>query len=518
MSATALHGHASFWDAARARPDAVALVVDDVHVTFAALERDVNRTSNGLRALGVREGNVVSACLPNGIDFIVIALATSQIGVHFVPVNPSLTAAEVQYIVQDSGASVVIVEDGDSAAALSASGNVPVDRFVVRGSAPLGWRDLADLSSTHSGALPSQRTAGELMGYTSGTTGRPKGVRKPLTGLAPEEALVPLLTLSRGFGYDGEVGAHLLCSPAYHAAPFSFALASLHIGHSLVVHRRFDPISVLRDIERLSITETHMVPTHFHRLMQLDESTRLGFVVSSLRSVVHAGAICPVPLKRAMIDWLGPILWEYLGATEGGVTSVSSADWLLYPGTVGRPFPGVEVRILDEAGLPTPVGEAGTIYFSTPGQSFEYHNDPEKTSSSRRGELSTVGDVGCFNEQGYLFVLDRRVDLIVSGGVNIYPAEIEGHLLSHPAVADAVVFGVPNDEWGAVPVAIVSARPEWSGGDDELIAELLAFCGEGLANYKKPKRIDVGVVPRTAAGKLERKRAREEFSIHEGVG
>lgn len=502
----------SFWTAAANHPDALALVIPDAEeLTFAELEARVNRTSRGLRTLGLRENDVVAVCLPNGPTFVVLALATGQIGIHLVPVNFHLTGQEAQYIAHDSGANVLVVADAELARAIESTGPVPQHRFIDAPAAPKGWRSLVELMDGQSRELPDERTGGELMGYTSGTTGRPKGVRKKLTGQVPEESLAGFLGLIGAMGYQGETGAHLLCSPMYHAAPFWFALGSLHLGHALVIHSRFDPQAFLADVERFRITETHMVPTHFHRLSRLPPEVRASADPSSLRSVVHSGAICPVPVKRAMIDWFGPLIWEYLGATESGVSMVNSDEWLQHPGTVGRPFPGVEVKILDDAGRPVPAGEAGTIYFTPSNGVFEYHNDPEKTNASRLGSLSTVGDIGYLDDDGYLYVLDRRVDLIVSGGVNIYPAEVEGHLLAHPEVGDAVVFGVPDGEWGSVPVALVSPCINYAGTEDDLLISLVAHCESALAGYKRPKSLYVGIVPRTPAGKLLRGQAREQY-------
>jgi long-chain acyl-CoA synthetase len=305
-----------------------------------------------------------------------------------------------------------------------------------------------------------------------------------------------------------------VCSPLYHAAPGGHALGFLHAGHTVVIQPRFDPESVLRDIERYRVTTSHLVPTHFLRLLRLPGQIRGRYDLSSLEALIHAGAPCPVQVKQQMLDWLGPVVWEYLGSTEGSVTRVSPQEWIAKPGTVGRPLPGLTVRILGPDGAEQPRGEAGMIYFGYPGRapSFEYHHDPAKTAAGRAGNLVTAGDYGYLDDDGYLFLLDRRTDLIISGGVNIYPAEIEQHLLTHPSVDDVAVVGVPDPEWGHSVLAVIQPSAQASAGD-ELAASLLAYCGEGLASFKRPRRIEfVSDFPRTETGKVQRRVLRERFA------
>ena len=351
------------------------------------------------------------------------------------------------------------------------------------------------------------------MAYTSGTTGSPKGVRSVLPDLDPDTVAAGMATFPSWYGISARTGVHLVTSPLYHSAPGGHALAFLHAGHALLIHRKFDAEQVLRDIERHRVTSTHMVPTHFHRLLRLPEHVRNRYDLSSLEAVVHAGAPCPVQTKQQMMDWLGPVVWEYLGSTEGLVSRVSPEEWLKTPGTVGRPLAGLTVKILDD-GHEVPHGTPGTIYFGVPGQAptFEYHHDPQKTAAGRSGDLVTAGDYGYLDEDGYLFLLDRRTDLILSGGVNIYPAEVEQQLLSHPAVDDVAVIGVPDDEWGQQVVAVVLPGKDVEPGP-ELAQELIAHCAEGLARFKLPRRIEfVTEFPRTEAGKVQRRLLRESLT------
>jgi long-chain acyl-CoA synthetase len=312
-----------------------------------------------------------------------------------------------------------------------------------------------------------------------------------------------------GFGLVPGPGVHLVCSPLYHAAPCHFSLQALHLGHAIVIHRKFDAEAVLADIERYQVTSTQMVPTHLHRMLRLPADVKDKHDLRSIQVMLVAGAPFPPEEKRAAIDWLGLVVWEYLAATEGMVCRVSPAEALAHPGTVGRPE---AVMLLDEDGNQVPAGEAGTIYF--PSQvPFEYLNDPAKTGAAVRADgWATVGDIGRLDEDGYLYLLDRRVDLIISGGVNIYPAEIEQRLITHPAVADVAVVGVPHPDWGHQPVAIVQLEDGWAGGPD-LAARLDAHCRDGLASLKCPARYEFREsLPRTASGKLLRRMLREELA------
>ncbi len=308
-----------------------------------------------------------------------------------------------------------------------------------------------------------------------------------------------------GLGADG---VNLVCSPLYHSAPFGFAQSGLHIGQTLVILEGFDAELVLRTIQDKRVTTAHMVPTHFHRMLSLPPETKARFDLSSLEAIVVAGAPCPVHVKAAMLAWVGPIIWEYLGATEGIVALTPPSDFETKPGTVGKVSPEV-VQIITDEDETAATGEAGTIYFKTT-MPYEYLGDPVKTAESRRGEYVTVGDVGYLDDDGYLFTLDRRTDLILSGGVNIYPAEIESHFLAHDAVADVCVIGVPDDEWGQRVVAVVQPKPGFSA--DELIAALNEHAKNGLASYKRPRQIDLQTeLPRSAAGKLQRRLVRTQY-------
>ncbi|WP_431896288.1 AMP-binding protein [Nonomuraea sp. bgisy101] len=467
-----------FYEIAKSDPERLAVV--EPRTTYGELLARVNQVSHGLRARGLGTGDVVAGVLRNGVEQVVMLMATGQIGLYFVPVNWHLTKAEIDYIVGDSGAKVVVT----------------------------GPEDVDALAEGMPSTDPESRTAGAVMWYTSGTTGFPKGVQRPLPGAEPE-AIVPLYTWFLGEVVDlkaGE-GTHLVTSPMYHSAPCAHTQFALHLGHTLVIAPRFEPEPILELIDRHRVTNAMMVPTMFHRMLLLPEEVRKRYDLSSLQQVIHTAAACPVAVKKAIMDWWGPVLYEYYGSTESAIAfSVKPHDWLARPGTVGRPAPTFEARILDERGQELPRGEPGMIYVKSSLGTFEYRKDPAKTAASMRGEWYTPGDIGFLDEDGFLYLCDRRTDLIISGGVNIYPAEIEAALLEHPAVADVVVIGVPDEEWGHNVVALVQAHAEVTP------QELLDHLEPRIARFKHPKVIEFRAeLPRTPTGKLSRSKVREEY-------
>ncbi|MEV7281656.1 acyl-CoA synthetase [Streptomyces sp. NPDC093111] len=501
-----------FWSQAAADPGRTVLVAPDGEEwTAGRLLADVNRLVHGLRAAGMERGDAFAVVLPNGVPFLTAYLAAAQAGFYLVPVNHHLVGPEIAWIVSDSGAKVLIAHERFAEAAAQAADEaaLPAAHRYAVGALP-GFRPYAELLDGQPASAPADRTLGWVMNYTSGTTGRPRGIRRPLPGKLPEETyLGGFLGIFGIRPFDGNV--HLVCSPLYHTAVLQFAGAALHIGHPLVLMDKWTPEEMLRLIDTHRCTHTHMVPTQFHRLLALPEATRDRYDVSSMRHAIHGAAPCPDHVKRAMIEWWGHCVEEYYAASEGGGAFATAEDWLKKPGTVGRAWPISELAVFDDDGERLPPGQLGTVYMKMSTGAFRYHGDEAKTKSSRIGDFFTVGDLGVLDEDGYLFLRDRKIDMIISGGVNIYPAEIEAALLAHPAVADAAAFGIPHADWGEEVKAVVEPAEGHAPGP-ELAAAILAHCETRLAGYKRPKSVDfITVMPRDPNGKLYKRRLRDPF-------
>ncbi|MEU8758988.1 acyl-CoA synthetase [Streptomyces sp. NPDC048659] len=501
-----------FWSQAAADPARAVLVAPDGETwTAGRLLADANRLVHGLRAAGMERGDAFAVVLPNGVPFLTAHLAATQAGFYLVPVNHHLVGPEIAWIVADSGAKVLLADERFAEAAVQAAdeAGLPAERRYGVGALP-GFRPYAELLDGQPESAPADRTLGWVMNYTSGTTGRPRGIRRPLPGKLPEETyLGGFLGIFGIRPFDGNV--HLVCSPLYHTAVLQFAAAALHIGHPLVLMDKWTPEEMLRLIDVHRCTHTHMVPTQFHRLLALPAETRDRYDVSSMRHAIHGAAPCPDHVKRAMIEWWGHCVEEYYAASEGGGAFATAEDWLKKPGTVGRAWPISELAVFDDDGERLPPGRLGTVYMKMSTGGFRYHGDEAKTRSSRIGDFFTVGDLGVLDEDGYLFLRDRKIDMIISGGVNIYPAEIESALLAHPAVADAAAFGIPHTDWGEEVKAVVEAAEGHAPGP-ELAAAILAHCETRLAGYKRPKSVDfITAMPRDPNGKLYKRRLRDPY-------
>ncbi|GIH06222.1 putative acyl-CoA ligase [Rhizocola hellebori] len=496
------------WNIAKTQSSRTAIVEPDGReLTYAELAAEADRIGRGFCELGMQAGDSVATLLPNGADLVAVYFAAIQTGLYIVPLNWHLVAAEMAHILDDSDTKVFLADARFASAAAAARGDVP--GFAIGEIAGFGsFRELGAASQ----GRPADRTAGAPMVYTSGTSGRPKGVRRPLTGADPD--VVPP-TANWFFGlfgllpFDGHV--HLCGSPLYHTAVLNFVTISLQLGHTAVLMDRWDPEEMIRLIDRYRVTHTHMVPTQFRRLLSLPDEVKARYDVSSMRAAIHGAAPCPQEVKRRMLDWWGPVVIEYYAASEGGGTAITAQEWQRKPGSVGKAWPGSEVRVLDQAGEDVPVNVPGQVFMRMGVSTFEYHRDQAKTEKSRRRNMFTVGDIGYLDEDGYLYLCDRESDMIISGGVNIYPAEIEAELSCHPKVADVAVFGIPHEDWGEEIKAVVQPA-EGVTADDELTGDLLAFLSERLAKFKLPRSIDyTSELPRDPNGKLYKRRLRDPY-------
>ncbi|MGB3441926.1 MAG: AMP-binding protein [Actinophytocola sp.] len=502
----------TFANYAAADPDRVAVVDDAGAITYGTLKAEANRLAGGLLAAGVLPGQTIAGLLPNGRHIVLAERAVTQLPLYFTPLNWHLTAPELGYILRDADATMLLTVHAllPLARAAAADACLPPDRVVVLDaeSTADGVRRGTDLTEGIGTEEPSGRGAGQRMLYTSGTTGRPKGVRRPLPPGTPEEAAAMVVARARLYHAEHEDGRYLSVAPMYHAAPLAYAVQALDVGHTVRILPKWDARTALTAIETDAITWTYVVPLMFTQWLAIDPAERRAADVSSLRSVVHTAAPCPIPVKRAMIEWFGPIIHEIYGGTEGSATFIDAADWLTHPGSVGRARAGVALRILDQDGQDLPAGEIGRVYFANAAMAFEYHRDPAKTAATRDAGHTSLGDIGYLDADGYLYLCDRGSDTIISGGVNIYPAEIEQALAGHPDVLDACVVGAPDPEWGERVHAVVVLRAG-AGANDE---DLRAYLRDHLAGFKLPRTIEFrAAVPRSDVGKLLRRVVREEL-------
>jgi long-chain acyl-CoA synthetase len=507
-------GGLGFWGRAAQSADWVAVVeADGTEHRAGDLLARVNQITHGLRALGLRPGDGIASVLPNGVGAVEVYLAALQAGWYLTPINWHFTGPEIAYILRDCEAKALFVHERFAAAGVAAAdeAGIPASARFGHGDVP-GFSPVAQLRTGQSPEAPADRTAGSTMHYTSGTTGRPRGVRRVLSGMDPDEAAELGTALLQFFGITaGPPNVHLVTSPNYHTAVTVFGGSALHMGHTLVCMDSWDSERALALVERYRVTSTHMVPTHFKRMLSLPEPTRRRYDLTSMKWLIHAAAPCPAGIKRAMLDWWGPCVYEYYAATEGGGTIATPDAWLSHPGTVGTPWPVSEVMVADEDGNECPPGVAGTVYMKMGISDFAYKDDPAKTAANRLRGYFTVGDIGYLDDDGYLFLCDRKSDMIISGGAKIYPAEIEAEIIMNPKVADVAVFGIPDEEWGEQVKAVVQPAPGVTGGE-ELAAEILASLDGRLARMKWPKSIDfTDELPRDPSGKLLKRKLRAPY-------
>jgi long-chain acyl-CoA synthetase len=489
-------------------PDHPAVIMSDnsATLTYGDLERQANQGAQLFRSLGVKPGDTIAVWLPNLPDFHIVYWAAQRAGLYITPVATALTADEARYIVENSGAKLLV-----SCASIEGLAGLRDDRP----ESLLHTYDLVDWRAAIA-PMPDTPIADEKPGfhmvYSSGTTGRPKGIRLPLPtgGVTDAHMLAERAAANYGVG-PGTV--YLSPAPLYHTAPLAFTTSCHRLGATVIVMPKFDAEDALKAIARYQVTVTQMVPTMFVRMLKLPDAVRLTYDVSSLQHVIHAAAPCPIETKRAMIDWLGPIVQEYYGGSEGnGSTNISAAEWLTKPGSVGKASWGT-IHICDDDGNALPPGKQGNVYFEG-GWDFQYLGDPKKTRDSRHpvhSGWSSLGDIGYLDADGYLFLTDRKSHMIISGGVNIYPQEVENLLITHPKVADAAVIGVPNADFGEEVKAVVQPM-DWADATPEFAVELIDHCRAHLSAIKCPRSVDFdAALPRLDNGKLYKRLVKDRY-------
>jgi long-chain acyl-CoA synthetase len=502
-------------DYAAATPDKPAMISADSGevLTFGALNEASNRMAQLLHARGLRRGDHLAILMENNLHFMEPVWAGFRSGLYVTTVNRYLPPDEAAYVVNDCGAKAIVTsyEKRETAAGLAALiPDCPI-RLMVGGTIP-GWESYEEALAAASPEPLAEEWIGDSMLYSSGTTGRPKGILRPLPQLSAADAF-KMRQQGNQYGYSQDT-VYLSPAPLYHAAPLAFVLGVLSFGGTVVMMERFDAEQALKMIEKYHVTHSQWVPTMFVRMLKLPEEARKAYDLSSLKIAVHAAAPCPVEVKRQMIEWWGPILFEYYAGTEGsGATYITSEDWLKHPGSVGKAGVGI-LHVCDEDGNDLPPGEAGLIYFEREVATFEYHNDPAKTRAARHPQhdnWNALGDVGYLDEEGYLYLTDRQAFMIISGGVNIYPQAIEDALITHPKVGDVAVFGVPDAEMGEAVKAVIEPAPGQEP-TDELAAELLDYARSKLAHYMAPRSLDFIVeMPRLPTGKLYKRLLRDTY-------
>jgi long-chain acyl-CoA synthetase len=500
-------------------PDRAALIDEFGSTTWAQLSERVTRLSRAFRDRGVGPNDTIAMMMGNRREVFEVFLAAAHTGFTVVPVNWHWVADELAYVIEDSGARALVVDERfeETAQRALADPRASSIEFSVMAREDVSNEDRLLNYESFLGAGANEVLEEQLLGgpmfYTSGTTGRPKGVRGMLSGGKGIPSEVFKLICSGMSQYVPADGTTFLAGPAYHSAQWAFSFMPLVNGSTVVMRHKFDAAEMLRLIDAHSVTNVHLVPTQMKRLLDLGQEDRDAYDGSSMAAIWHGAAPCPPPWKRSSIDWMGPIIHEYYGSTEGAfISTIDSKEWLERGGSVGKPLETMTVFVVDEDGKEVGANETGTLYFkSSMGSDFEYHNDPEKTAAAHlEPGVFTTGDVGHIDEDGYLWLSDRKIDMIISGGVNIYPAEIEAVLAENASVEDVAVIGVPNEEFGEEVKAVVQLSG--AANLEELEKELMTACRDRLAGYKRPKSIDfVETLPRTGTGKILKRELRAPY-------
>ncbi len=496
-------------------PDKPALIIAETGrtTTYAELDERSLRLAHVLADAGLVPGDVVAMISDNAPEAYEVYWAALRSGLYVTAVNHHLAPDEAAYIVNDCGAKALVVSAAKTKLVEALADRVEVPVRLAFGGDVAGCASYEEALAGASTEPLADQPHGDDFLYSSGTTGRPKGIKLPLPTYQVDEPGYPYVMIFGALFSYGPDTVYLSPAPVYHAAPLRYTGVIQALGGTVVLMQRFEPEAFLRAVQEYAVTDTQCVPTMFVRMLKLPEEVRSSYDTSSLKTVVHAAAPCPVEVKRQMIDWLGPVVHEYYASTEAnGATYIGPEDWLAHPGSVGRSLLGTP-RICDPEGAELPPGEVGTVYFEREDEPFTYHDDPERTAATRHPEhpfWSTVGDLGYVDEEGYLFLTDRKAFMIISGGVNIYPQEIEDLFSLHPSVLDIAVIGVPDEDMGERVVAFVEPAPEAS---PDLAAELTAYARERIAHYKVPREFVVtDDLPRTPTGKLVKGKLKARYA------
>jgi long-chain acyl-CoA synthetase len=502
---------------AEEQPDRLAIVSEHGNRTFRELDARANQLVRALRRRGVEPGAAVAILCRNRPEWAEVWAASTRGGYRLTPVNWHLTGEEAAYIVDDCEAVVLVADASVAAVAREAAACAPGARVCLAVDGAIeGFDDYEAALGAEDDAALADPSYGSQMLYTSGTTGRPKGVTRGPVSAGTAAAT----TMASFFDYRPGRDVNLCTGPLYHAAPLAFGLTVPFLnGATVVLMDGWDAQETLSLVERHAVTHMHMVPTMFVRMLKLPSEVRDRYDLSSLRNILHGAAPCPPSVKQALIDWLGPVVYEYYAATEGVGTWVGPEAWLAKPGTVGKVDPPDHIKIADDDGVELPRGEIGTIFLKAPDIGrFEYFQDPAKTASAYRGDYFTLGDVGYVDDDGFLFLTDRSTNLIIFGGSNVYPAEVDNVLLEHEAVLDVATIGVPDAEWGEVVKAVVELQRGFTG-TPELERALIELARERLAHFKCPRSIDfVDRLPRDDNGKIYKRKLRDHYRRAPAMG
>ena len=482
-------------------------------VTYKELDERSNKIANLFRSKNLNSGDHIAIFMENNVRFTEILWAAQRSGLYYTPISSRLTASEVEYIIRDCEAKLIITSNTLKHVVVELTNlinDIP-DRYIIDGEID-GWNSLEESLIS----MPSSPINDEIMGqdmlYSSGTTGKPKGIKLPLKNI-PIEQSEDLMQVVTGLYGTNQDTVYLSPAPLYHAAPLRFTMGVNYLGGTNIIMENFDAESSLKFIEKYSVSMSQWVPTMFVKMFKLPDDIRNKYDLSSHKCAIHAAAPCPIKIKKMMIEWWGPIIHEFYAGSEGnGFIACNSEEWLAHEGTVGKPIVGIP-HICNDEGEELPIGEEGTIWFEGDSD-FKYHKDEEKTKESRHtihGNWSTLGDVGKLDEDGYLYLTDRKAFMIITGGVNVYPQETENLLITHPKVSDCAVIGVPNEEFGEEVKAVIEPI-EWSERGENLEEELINFCKENLSSIKCPKSIDFEKeLPRHPTGKLYKRLLKDRY-------